>query len=87
MIFSWCYERNNYWLHISDTHFSKPYHLGSEDISDSFFDDLKRMRDECDLYPDLIFFTGDVAFGQIGDSSGLSLKDQYEEAKEFIERI
>ena len=76
------------WLHISDTHFcNKKNGWDSEEIIDSFFDDLKRMKSEYDLYPDLIFFTGDVALGHFNDSCGLSLRDQYEEAKEFLERI
>ena len=45
------------------------------------------MRESYNLYPYLIFLTGDVAFGQIGNTKGLSLKDQYEEAKEFLERM
>ena len=76
------------WLHISDTHFcNKKNGWDSEEIIDSFFDDLKRMKSEYDLYPDLIFFTGDVALGHFNDSCGLSLRDQYEEANEFLERI
>ncbi|MDD4249693.1 MAG: metallophosphoesterase, partial [Methanosarcina sp.] len=76
------------WLHISDTHFcNKKNGWDSEEIIDSFFDDLKRMKSEYNLYPDLIFFTGDVALGHFNDSCGLSLRDQYEEANEFLERI
>lgn len=76
------------WLHISDTHFCEPKHnWDSEDIFESFFDDLEYMSEKHNLYPDLVFFTGDIAFGHIGSSSGLSLKDQYKKATEFLERV
>lgn len=76
------------WLHISDTHFCNAENgWDSEEIFTSFFDDLKKMKADYKLCPDLIFFTGDVALGHVGNSSGLSLKDQYEEAKEFLEKI
>jgi len=45
------------------------------------------MKENHNLYPDFIFFTGDLALGQIGNSKGLTLNDQYEEAKEFFKRI
>jgi hypothetical protein len=48
---------------------------------------LKNREDDYNLHPDLIFFTGDIALGRIVNSSGLSLNDQYEEAKEFLEKI
>jgi len=76
------------WLHISDTHFcNKKNGWDSIEIIDSFFEDLTRMNKEYNLNPDLIFFTGDVAFGHLNDSCGLSLRDQYKEAEEFLEKI
>lgn len=76
------------WLHISDTHFCREKNEErSEGIFDSFYNDLIRMRDEYHLYPDFIFFTGDVVLGHIDNSRGLSIKDQYEEAKVFLLRI
>ena len=44
------------------------------------------MEEKYGLIPDLIFFTGDVAFGQ-DHSKSLLLEDQYIEAQEFIEKI
>ena len=75
------------WLHISDTHFCKEIHnWNSEEIFENFFIDIKSMEEEYDLVPDLIFFTGDVAFGQ-DNSKALFLKDQYTEAHEFIDKV
>lgn len=76
------------WLHISDTHFCIDKHnWDSEEVFDCFFEDLERMRDEYQLYPDLIFFTGDVAYGHVENAGGLTLKSQYEEAKNLLKRI
>ena len=68
------------WLHISDTHFSKQFNFDSEEIFETFFDDLEEMKNHYDLYPDLIFFTGDVAHGQL-------FEEQYEEANIFLKRV
>mgnify|MGYP000867896906 CR=1 FL=1 len=76
------------WLHISDTHFcNKKNGCYSQEIVDRFFDDLIEMNSKYGLYPDLIFFTGDLAFGHIGDSDGLSLEDQYKESKKFFDKV
>lgn len=75
------------WLHISDTHFCKEIHnWNSEEIFETFFVDIKSMEKEYNLVPDLILFTGDVAFGQ-DNSKALFLKDQYKEAYEFIDKV
>jgi predicted MPP superfamily phosphohydrolase len=42
------------------------------------------MQSEHGLHPDLIFFTGDLAFGQLPESS---LEKQYEEAARFLDGI
>lgn len=73
------------WLHISDTHFHKEFNHENEEIFEKFFDDLEKMKTRYNLYPDLIFFTGDVVHGQFGP--GLSFKEQYEEANEFLRRV
>jgi len=75
------------WLHISDSHFYKEKHnYESKEIFETFFDDLKTMKNK-GLYPDLIFFTGDVAYGRYPNMSEQDIKNQYKEAKEFLDRI
>src|SRR5262249_53086393 len=39
------------------------------------------------LHPDLIFFTGDLAWGQIKSEPGLNLRDQFSEGHEFLEAV
>jgi hypothetical protein len=75
------------WLHISDTHFCKEKNSWNcQEIFNSFYSDLKCMEEKFDLIPDLILFTGDVAFGQ-DNSKALFLEDQYIEAHEFIDKV
>lgn len=76
------------WLHISDTHLCKDKTgWDANDIFEKLFIDLQRMENDYNLCPDLIFFTGDLAYGQIGTLKGLSLKGQFEEAEQFIENV
>src|SRR5665648_14191 len=76
------------WLHISDTHLCKAKTgWDAEDIFNALTNDLKSMEKDYDLCPDMIFFTGDLAYGQLGISDGLSLDEQFEEAINFIENV
>jgi tetratricopeptide (TPR) repeat protein len=45
------------------------------------------MQREYDLRPDLIFFTGDAAFGDLGRDKGLSIAEQFEEAIAFFTQV
>lgn len=45
------------------------------------------MREKYSLQPDLIFFTGDAAFGNIGSAHGETLKDQFAAAESLFEKI
>jgi tetratricopeptide (TPR) repeat protein/calcineurin-like phosphoesterase family protein len=40
-----------------------------------------------DLQPDIIFFTGDVAFGQLGDKPGYAIRDQFNGAEEVFNGV
>jgi Predicted phosphohydrolases len=72
------------WLHISDTHFCREKHdIYSKTVFNLFFKDLENMKKKYNLYPDLIFFSGDLAYG----CTESTFKSQYEEAKEFLEMI
>lgn len=66
------------WLHLSDLHLCKP-RTGWEAtyILESLQRDFKHMESEHDLHPDLIFFTGDAAYGHLGRENGLSITEQF----------
>jgi 3',5'-cyclic AMP phosphodiesterase CpdA len=66
-------------LHLSDAHIGNPkYALDSFNVFESLFDDLRRMRTRLDRAPDLIVFNGDLAYGEIHQST---LANQYEQAE------
>lgn len=72
------------WLHISDTHFC--FQKGgyeARNILSELVEDLQIMEEKEGLCPDFIFYTGDIAYGNIGES----LEDQYDSAQEFINQI
>jgi hypothetical protein len=56
----------------------------SQSVIAMLLQDLERLRDERGLAPDLLFFTGDVAFGETPRSH---LEDQYQAAEELLLRI
>ena len=73
------------WLHLSDLHYGNPETgWDAEEIHEKLRVDLKRMEQNHGLQPDLIFFTGDLAFGNIKEDEGLSLEDQFAGAHEFL---
>ena len=59
------------WLHLSDLHACDP-NTGwdAKRVTDTLLADLKRMQKDHGLRPDLIFFTGDAAFGHLGNERG-----------------
>lgn len=70
------------WLHLSDVHFvDKPGALkwNQDLVKQDFIDSLPRLLAEWDLQPNLVFFTGDVAF-----SAGV---EQYRIAKDFFDNL
>lgn len=76
------------WLHISDLHAgSKNFNWDAKDVISGLIDDLKHLYNTENLRPDLIFFTGDIAFGQIANEKGKRLSDQYILAQEFLEEV
>jgi hypothetical protein len=56
----------------------------SQSVIAMLLQDLERLRDERGLSPDLLFFTGDIAFGE---SPRSHLEDQYQAAEELLLRI
>lgn len=49
--------------------------------------DLRRLQNDRGLRPDLLFFTGDAAFGHLGNEPGKSLADQFREAAAFLDAV
>ena len=72
------------WLHISDLHTSNRTGWDAERVLRKLKADLCYMEQEHRLHPDLIFFTGDAAFGQM---PGESLSDQYKGVHNFFESV
>ncbi len=73
------------WLHISDIHFHPKTEWRDSTARNSLLDYLKDIYISNEsLRPDLIFCTGDIAFGQTGSSP---LVNQYEQAKAFFDSL
>ncbi len=76
------------WLHLSDLHYGKPKDAwDAEPILKNLIKDLKLLEKDHGLCPDLIFFSGDLAFGQMGPEPGKNLEDQYKGVKKFLEQV
>ena len=72
------------WLHLSDLHFRKSSEWDHNRVLESLVRDLNVCEKNFGLLPDFIFFTGDLAFGQI---PGDSIDEQFKGALEFLEQI
>ncbi len=76
------------WLHLSDLHYCEPKTgWDAEDILDKLVEDLKELEEERGLLPDLILFTGDLAFGESKNADGWRLKDQYDGVHDFLKKV
>jgi len=76
------------WLHLSDLH-ACPAKTGwdAHHVTKSLCDDLRELQRDHKLRPDLIFFCGDAAFGQLGDKPGMSLHNQYKAVQQFLDEV
>jgi hypothetical protein len=73
------------WLHLSDAHIGDPRNApDAEHVLDMLARDLTAMQRDRDLRPDLVFFTGDAAFGEMPSSP---LEQQYREVERFFEGV
>jgi predicted MPP superfamily phosphohydrolase len=76
------------WLHLSDLHSCNPKtNWDARRVLKSLKGDLQQMGKKYGLTPDLIFFTGDAAFGQIGKGKGETLADQFDDAHCLFEEV
>ncbi len=67
------------WLHLSDLHAGERTDWDAGRVLKTLLDDLRILRDEHELRPDLIFFTGDAAFA--------GLPDEFDTAGHFLEEV
>jgi hypothetical protein len=73
------------WLHISDIHFLPKNEWRDSTARDSLVGYLKDMfHKDSSLRPDLVFCTGDIAFGETGS---FLLSEQYKQAESFFDRL
>jgi tetratricopeptide (TPR) repeat protein len=74
------------WLHLSDLHLCPPETgWNATRILNTLREDLKGFQDQ-GIQPDLLFFTGDAAFGQLNDGD-LSIEEQFTSALLFLEEV
>ncbi|HEX5703177.1 MAG TPA: metallophosphoesterase [Pyrinomonadaceae bacterium] len=70
------------WLHLSDVHFQNAVgamRWTQDKVKESFLSQLPKLLAEWELSPDLLFFTGDIAYsGEI---------EQYQIANDFLKQI
>ncbi len=76
------------WLHLSDLH-ACPSKSGWDAgrVIESLVKDLRKLQAGYKLRPDLLFFTGDAAFGQIGTARDETLEGQFHYAAEFLHEV
>ena len=76
------------WLHLSDVHLCKP-RTGWDvhRVLRPLLADLRRMQSEHGLCPDLIFFSGDLAFGNIGTGPDESIAEQFDDGHQWLESV
>ncbi len=73
------------WLHLSDLHLCKPKTgWDAHRVMKPLIRDLKRMENDHGLLPQLMFFTGDAAFGNYGSGPGSTLAEQYRDVETFL---
>jgi hypothetical protein len=76
------------WVHLSDLHLCQPKTgWDSHRVLRPLLEDLRHMRQAHGLRPDFVFFTGDLAFGQIGRNAGETLADQFDDGHTFLESV
>ena len=74
------------WLHLSDRHIRPLNSWDAKRPVRQLIDDLRGLQARHHLRPDLVLFTGDLAFGQI-TSKGETLESEYAEGIGFLSRV
>jgi 3',5'-cyclic AMP phosphodiesterase CpdA len=81
-------EKTLVWLHLSDVHLCRPRtDWDANRMLRALREDLEVVQRDHGLHPDLVFFTGDAAFGHLGEAEGLSISSQFGEAFRLFEGV
>src|SRR6185369_2298353 len=76
------------WLHLSDLHCCPSRtDYDADQVLTSLRADLRKLHEHHGLRPDLVFFTGDAAFGRLGSSKDRDLESQLEVAAIFFQEV
>jgi len=76
------------WLHFSDLHICPPRDgWDARKNMEQLLDQIHELNAQQGIRPDLIFFTGDAAFGQIGNKQGENIADQFEIFGNFLSSL
>jgi hypothetical protein len=76
------------WLHLSDFHACTPRSgWDAARVTETLVSDLEELQAKEGLRPDLIFSTGDAAFGEIGTEPGETVAGQLEFFAEFLDEV
>ncbi len=76
------------WLHLSDLHACAPKSAWDGDrVIETLVADLRQLETDHGLRPDLVFFTGDAAFGEIGTEPEKTIRGQLERFWELLEAV
>ena len=76
------------WLHLSDLHLCETKTgWDAHRVLMPLIRDLQYMEIEHGLLPQLIFFTGDAAFGNYGSGPGSTLSEQYQGIETFLSEV
>jgi hypothetical protein len=72
------------WLQLSDLHARLRDDWDSREITNKMVVDLKALQETHGLRPDLVFFTGDLAFGA---ADGETMAHQYQTVRVFLDAV
>jgi hypothetical protein len=76
------------WLHLSDLHSCNPRTgWDAARVEEALVRDLAELREKHGLEPNLLFFTGDAAFGKIGSEPEETVAGQLVVFGELLEKI
>jgi len=77
------------WLHLSDLHYCEPRTgWDAEEVLAELLIDLKQMQEDHDLQPNLMFFSGDLVFGnEEKPEAGYRIQSQFSGGASFLDAV